>query len=207
MKERPIIFTAESVRALLSGAKTQTRRLVKPQPSAGVRRSPFVPSGLEDGHGRGIRIPWYVGDRLWVRETWAQIYDVAPFDDGDPSHIEFRADGDPERLPGEWPSEERDDPECPRWRSPWFLKRKDSRIDLEITDVRVQRLQNITEEDARAEGTPGDHSVHWPDGDPGTIYDAHKRCFANAWDRINGKRASWASNPWAWTLTFRRVGP
>jgi len=67
---KPIIFSGVSVQAILAGAKTQTRRLLKPQPSAGVRQSVFVPSGFEDGHGREIRVPYRPGMLLWVRESW-----------------------------------------------------------------------------------------------------------------------------------------
>jgi hypothetical protein len=73
MKERPILFNADMVRAVLDGRKMQTRRVMKVQPHAGVRNSPLVKSGNEDGHGKELVCPFgEVGDRLWVRETWAR---------------------------------------------------------------------------------------------------------------------------------------
>ena len=193
MKERPIIFTGESVRAILDGRKTQTRRLCAKAIDHGV---PAL-SVHHDGAGTGW-IAWWgkfavdaentkrlypgsdgftcphgaVGDRLWVRETFNADWC---------DHVIFKADGGSAIEEG-WSKE-------PRWKSPFFLKRKDSRIDLEITDVRVQRLTYATEKDARAEGF--------------CSLDA----MAVAWNAINGKRATWSSSPWVWALTFRRVKP
>ena len=212
MTERPLIFTGESVRAILAGTKTQTRRLVRlpgwmvrkggdlerawPDKLWGVTPGLHVPCSEDDTQQR-LYPPCDVGDRIWVRETWARIYDVYPFGESDPSHIEYRADGDEGRFPGDWPSETRDDAERPRWKSPWFLRRADSRIDLEITDVRVQRLHSISPTDIEAEGVLANC-----DGTRGA-----RAYFVEAWDKINDKRASWSSNPWVWALTFRQIKP
>ena len=217
MKERPLIFTGESVRAIVEGRKTQTRRLCKKAVDHGV----CADSVHMDGAGVGW-IAWWghaataeetrkmypgdsgflcphgaVGDRIWVRETWARIYDVYPFAEGDPSHVEYRADGDAGRFPGEWPPETREDAERPRWKSPFFLKRVDSRITLEITDVRVERLHSISWDDVKAEGV-----LVNCDGTRGA-----RSYFVEAWDKINGKTAPWSGNPWVWALAFRRIKP
>jgi hypothetical protein len=218
MKERPIIFTAESVRAIIDGRKTMTRRLCAKAMDHGEPATAVHPDGAGVGWiawwgthdvtaeqtkrlypgAEGFTCPYgAVGSRLWIRETWARVYDVCPFDDGDPSHIEYRADGDPKRFPGEWPPETAEDPERPRWRSPWFLKRADSRIDLEITAVRVQRLHSISPVDVEAEGV-----LVNCDGSHGA-----RSYFVKEWDRLNGKRAPWASSPWIWALTFKRICP
>lgn len=120
-----------------------------------------------------------------------------PHDDGPhPCHyVEYRADTDAIR-PGGWP---KDDAEGPRWRPSIHMPRWASRISLEVTEIRVERLQEITERDALAEGI-----------DPGTsICDfaatPARDDFARLWDSINGERAPWSSNPWVWCVSFRRV--
>jgi hypothetical protein len=84
----------------------------------------------------------------------------------------------------------------PRWAS---------RLTLEVTGVRIERLQEISEEDARAEGAPNDHSVHDVHGFHATIDNVRRRNFAILWESINRKRTSWASNPWVWVISFRRL--
>lgn len=224
MPDRPIIFSAESVSAILEGRKTQTRRLVT-VPWQGSRRAlPYEPyyveedgelmvdcSEADDSHGNGdyreastcLRCPYgQPGDRLWVRETWR--FDGPP---GSLPVVRFRSDCTAlliERL-GEvasaaylaWArSGQRG---YGRWRSPMFMPRWASRITLEVVEVRVQRLQEITEEDARAEGV--DFEATGPDPEsPESLVCG----FERLWDAINGKRATWASNPWVWAVTFRR---
>lgn len=198
-RRRGMMFTDESVRAILAGNKTQTRRLVKiPTGAANVRGwTDYLKWGDYSGGPHGvIECPHgAVGDRIWVREAWARVYDAYPFCDGYPSHIEYRADGDPARFPGDWPPETADDPGRPRWRLPYFLKRADSRITLEITDVRVERLHDISPVDIRAEGVFVDF-----DGTHGAW-----SYFVEAWNKINGKRTTWASNPWVWVLSFIKI--
>jgi hypothetical protein len=180
VSEKPIIFSGPMVRAILRGEKTQTRRVVKPQPSSGVRYSPFVPSGIEDGHGRELRPRYFVGDTLWVRETWAARPDL-------PGLIEYKANHQP---PCEYPFGHIYDEET-RWRLSMFMPRSVSRITLEVTGVRVQRVQEISEEDARAEGM-----------ESCTAYDQYRAL----WDLLNTKRGyGWAWNPWVWAITFRLV--
>lgn len=168
MKERPILFSAPMVKAILSGTKTQTRRIVKPQ------QFPL---------GTCVACPYgTVGDRLWVRETWLQV----------PAGIAFRADGgDHYGAGGKL-----------KWRPSIFMPRAASRITLEVTGVRVERLQGISEDDAEAEGVAAEpHN--------GSCVD--RRCFVKAyaslWDSLNAKRSPWSSNPWVWVLSFRRITP
>lgn len=190
MKERPILFSAPMVRALLAGTKTQTRRVVKPQPHAGVRRSPFVKSGLEDGHGREIKNPYgQPGDRLWVRETFTRHEDESGFGSG---RTLYRADMEGYEAP--W-----------AWTPSIFMPRWASRITLEVIGVRVERLQDISEEDARAEGIyevwPG--RWHWMDVafcDFQTARDAYRALF----ESINGP-GSWEPDPWVLVVEFKPI--
>lgn len=187
-RERPIIFSAPMVRAILDGRKTMTRRIIKPQPSAGVRVSPFVSSGLEDGHGREVRIPWRPGDRAWVRET--HYVQSAGCRDGGGRVILYRAA----------------EPDAPcTWRSPIHMPRWASRITLEITDVRVQRLQDISEEDAVAEGI-GPAPGGWWSGAEGQSAPDPRAAFALLWSGIHGADA-WDRNPWVAKIGFTRCLP
>lgn len=175
--------------------------------------------GKNERHPHGmISIPCprgEVGDRLWVRETW-RFSDWT--EDGYP-FVEKQADDTVDlcgRISQEWGerlsntiwaelSKGRGDGEKAsdrKWRPSIHMPRWASRIDLEIVEVRVQRLQEITEEDARAEGVVADDisKVGVP------CFSARKR-FEQLWDVINGERATWESNPWVWAISFRRVRP
>lgn len=190
MKEHPILFSAAMVRAILDGTKTQTRRLVK-LPTGFERIDRVYPIG--DGwridesnpHGiaRQVTCPYGVpGDRLWVKEAITRdIY-------ADTSH--FRADSAPTKADA-WPWKRRMLPGM-------FMPKGLRRITLELIDVRVERLQDISEKDARAEGCIASEGTH------GTC-DARTR-YSELWDRINGPGA-WDLNPWVWALTFKRMKP
>lgn len=207
MRERPILFSATMVRAILDDSKTQTRRVVKPQPPAKYRhlwpefnsRGTVGPigwfwsketsgSGAEQQDLLGINPCPYgnVGDRLWVRETWL------PFDrDHRPPDYTYRADITPEGddIRVEYIR-------CGRnylWRPSIHMPRAASRITLEITGVRVERLQDISEADAMAEGVPFS-----------LMGSTHRIGFENLWQSINGPE-SWSANPWVWVIEFRRV--
>lgn len=179
------------VRAILDGRKTQTRRAAKPQPAAGVRTSPFVGSGLEDGHGKELRCPYgQPGDRLWVREAWARAY-VA-------------------QAGQEWfvyrESDNRTDYGGP-WKPSIHMPRAACRLVLEITDVRVERLQSISEADARAEGVESEFAGADFAAAHGSLCGSqHRYGFASLWESINGA-GSWTTNPWVWAVTFKVVTP
>jgi hypothetical protein len=198
MKERPIIFT-ENIPAILAGTKTQTRRLRGlPQTADSIEPPDAYPGEWvvwKDGDRQStIECPWGVsGDRLWVRES------LRAHDDGS---WNYAADDAPVLLKKSDPrfsqmivwAHHKDSDFCP----PMFMPRCASRLTLEITDVRVDRLQEIGWRDCAAEGVPNDpeHGIGFP-----TWQDA----YAALWDSINAKRAPWASNPWVWAITFRRV--
>lgn len=199
--EKPIIFSGEMVKAILDGRKTQTRRVVKPQPASGVRFSPFVPEQVEDGHGREMRCPYGV-ERLWVRETWTEGYDralsEAEGDDQNAVSIIYKADGSeiyrscPAEIAAQWGDFSQDGDNDPRWKPSIFLPRWASRITLEVVSVRVERLQEISDSDARAEGVLCDLNCRRP--------------FANLWDFINAERGyGWDANPWVWVVEFERM--
>lgn len=196
MKERPILFSGPMVRAILDGRKTQTRRVVKPQPETATD----CPYHVGVGQSRKSRTCPYgtVGDRLWVREAWL------PFDQdhviGD-CKVAYMAEATPtsEEIRKEYIREGRNY----RWRPSIHMPRWASRITLEITGVRVERLQEISETDAIAEGAMSQLcSMH---DQPDAMKFTHRNGFTNLWQSINGPE-SWASNPWVWVIEFRRLG-
>ena len=245
MKERPILFSAPMVKALLADTRTQTRRLAKfkaIEPGFNLRFSGVstghyctgVPSsghvlysrragGVWEQRTKPLHCPFgEPGDRLWVRETWAPC--EAPIFLG---HTQFFADGAVGRristnggeewwarsghtlgvseshLHGKWVSKPS------KWRPSIHMPRKVSRIDLEVTGVRVERLQAISEADAKAEGAAhriapgGDLAGAFEHDDTPIGYRAH---FEDLWESINGP-GSWAENPWVWVVEFKRVTP
>ncbi|MGE8302829.1 MAG: hypothetical protein ACN6PW_00050 [Pseudomonas kermanshahensis] len=234
-KERPILFSGPMVRAIVEGRKTVTRRPVKEwqQPSLQEDGTWFATAQRHQRWGFGVSgadaascaaelvssavCPYgRRGDRLWVREAWAQI-NVA-------------------QAPGEsWvvyrDCDNRTDYGGP-WRPSIHMRRRNSRILLEITDVRVERLQDISDDQAKAEGMvytdfgmqerPGKASIDggktfhplkpqqasgWHAGDathPDQCLDRARWAFANLWEKINGEN-SWDANPWVWVVEFKRV--
>lgn len=210
MKERPIPFSAPMVRALLNGSKTQTRRVMKVQPveppdvakmyQDRACTKPVVAAMWTDHAKDGpdfCLCPYGVpGDRLWVREAWRTTGDGGrcndmPPRDLQPHEVWHEADGFP-------PSEE-----CAgKLRPGMFMPRWASRITLEVTSVRVERLSDISEADALAEGV---ETWAWgalsPDGQK-ELLAAEK--FELLWCGING-RESWDANPWVWCVEFKRA--
>lgn len=203
MKERPILFSAPMVRSILSGAKTQTRRVFKlPRGCSWFAAHGGESAGMvqdDDGpawwHVDEQRCPYgQPGDRLWVRETWREWSDAAWHYAADgtvlPRHRDSELSGViAQRAPFTW--------ESYRWRPSIHMPRWASRILLEITDVRVERLQDISRGDAMAEGCPFSNMQAGPDP---------RGWFAGIWSQINGPD-SWAANPWVWVIEFRMVNP
>ncbi len=212
MTARPILFSAPMVRALLAGTKSQTRRVIKPQPyvngyrftgdeilchidelppsamllSCRSGRRGYVTSDLE---GWEASCPFgQPGDLLWVRETFANITLG-----GYPPHYFYRADSD--ELPP------RDDRAVHNsWQPSIHMPREACRLTLHITDVRVQRVQDISREDIRAEGV----SLPLSAGDT-KFYEGFSELhsnFADLWDSLHGGLESWFENPWVWAITF-----
>lgn len=187
MKERGMIFNAEMVRAILDGRKMQTRRIVKeidPDnfPECLTKRQwSVVNKVLPPAFGQSFFCPFgEVGDRIWVRETWAR-YNI----DQDSHDMAYRA-----TTPGDWPEEG-------RWRPSIHMPRWASRINLEITGVRVERLASISSDDARAEGYPTSRAAGGGNIDPWLW-------FRDLWDGIYPEQ-TFKHNPWVWVITFKRI--
>ncbi|HCF6560055.1 TPA: hypothetical protein ACXGB2_004946 [Klebsiella pneumoniae] len=239
--ERGMIFNAEMVRAILDGRKTQTRRVMKPQPGPCPRGGHWWPSNVfktmlhveeemqnsKGGWGGlvGDACPFGdVGDRIWMRETWATLGNedgcyvdwegnLCKGDERSAARI-YRASC--EQRPGDyglwsipddayWKPHTKEHKFEGAWRPSIHMPRWASRILLEITDVRVERLNAISQEDAQAEGmelTGWRPTYSDPDsgGEVMTPYDN----FAELWSSIYGDE-SWKANPWVWVISFKRV--
>ena len=203
MKERPILFSSPMVRAILEGRKTQTRRTVKPQP---VKLSGPNLDGLWSDTVlpvvRYFACPYGVpGDRLWVRETWC-AWDTTE-EDIECDEVEGNVASLVERGIGRYHVTYRADPNryANKWRPSIFMPRWASRITLEIEAVRVERLQEISEDDALKEGVSTMVRIG------GVEFESTARLeFGKLWESINGP-GSWDANPWVWVIQFRRVTP
>jgi hypothetical protein len=202
MKEHPILFSTEMVKAILEGRKTQTRRALRPQvldilpmkvPDEWVALTEVNPN-----HGKVIKCRFgQVGDRLWVREAFCNL---CPDDQG------FCYKADKEHNPAS-------DLCAAEWKPSSFMPRWASRITLEITGIRVERVQEISQADAVAEGLLflGGMADNWDDApwaDPTDIeqtpYKYPSAAYGHLWDSINGKKYPWSSNPWCWCIEFKR---
>lgn len=221
MTDRPIIFSAPMVRALLDGRRTQTRRVLKPWPGMQsgwltmktLHRAPTCYlcevnghlgaqmqhplAGTTQGYGEvdpmsplgWVRLPYATGDRLWVREAFIgpyayEVNEYPPRDWGN-KPIWFPADGPvPEKHAGQFWHSARPSIHMPRWAS---------RLTLTVTEVRVQRLQDISEADAIAEGVGGSD---WNGEGP-----HYRPAFHTLWNSLHGTGA-WDANPWVVALTF-----
>lgn len=196
MKERPILFSGPMVRAILEGRKTKTRRAIKPQPGGSHwerhEKHELLVNTLYSSAGYCVRFQhilkginredpqWRTspygapGDRLWVRETFALHHSF-------PDEVFYRAD---KEISGQ------------KWKPSIFMPRWASRITLRITDIRVERLRDISENDAAAEGAKYEE----------TGFSA-RVCFVDLWQQINGKRpgCSWNDNPWVWVVEFEKI--
>lgn len=205
--ERPILMCGEMVRAVLSGNKTQTRRVVKPQPLHPIKACTngfYVKNPNASSSGNDVFAgPYGVsGDRLWVRENYTTDHEA--FYPHYP--VIYQADGyDPRRecklKNGKVFSPETKTWHQFRWRPSIHMPRARSRINLEIVSVGVERVQDINEADAQAEG------VQWPSaGDHGRSHPTCVDAFKSMWDSINRARGfGWDANPWVWVVKFQRV--
>lgn len=203
-RERAMLFSAPMVRALLARTKTQTRRVMRTQPDADWQPAYYGELHGLDKHGEltpdkiigwgpvtedgdyGYVCPYGApGDRLWVREAFSGLCDYAdepPSAWGTNDPIWFWADGNPPS--GDWTRPK------PSIHMPRFA----SRITLDVTAVRVERLHDISRGDAMDEGCPFPNMAQGPDP---------RQWYADLWDQINGHGA-WSANPWVWVLAFRR---
>lgn len=216
MKERPILFSSPMVRAILDGRKTMTRRAVKFNKN--------IPSDMMEDQAEFYCPYGQVGDRLWVRETTESYY-MENILTGEPTNAlcgRYMSDQEPVLDEHEfdfvwWYSRK----VCPAIHMPRFA----SRITLEITNVRVERLQEIRSRDAVKEGFPlpkmpelssEEKEIIRNCPSPGLALSAHpvmqvkitppKEWFQSLWDSINGKTYPWASNPWVFVIEFKRLG-
>jgi hypothetical protein len=199
MTERPIIFSAPMVRAILAGTKTQTRRVMRDQPcklldynrgalSIRVRGAVYQAFSPEFPP---VRCPYgQPGDRLWVREAWSR--------DEEDGSLFYRADVGTGNEADDWQRNIDDGASGYRWKPSIHMPRWASRILLEVTCVRVERLHDISEADANAEGVK--HSLHLPGGR------FARENFAHLWWTIHGD-GSWDANPWVWVVEFRKATP
>lgn len=208
MKESPIIFSGEMVRAILDGRKTQMRRPVKwpvRSKSDGVKRRIFgfedieeIKTILKDPQKSLLRIvcPFgQVGDRLWVRESWC------PQGDEQGRVIEgkawYKADGEYIVVLDDDGSmkQNKNGTEASPWKPSIQMPRWASRITLEITDIRIQRVQELSYNDCLSEGVD-----HKDDKKPCQM------CFQTLWDSLYAKKGfGWPVNPWVWAITFRTI--
>lgn len=202
MKERPILFSGPMVSAILNGSKTMTRRVAKEftEQHAGILKR--FPNQQGCPYGKP-------GDRLWVRETFyvdhglyanRERFAEGPPDESFADYTYYRADGECcQQIP-----------ECqcaevgkPKWRPSIFMPKWASRLALEITDTKVERIQDISESDAMDEGA-GISAIEHPewDGDP----DQYRKLLRGRWDVLNGKRGyGWASNCPVWCVGFKKI--
>lgn len=234
MKEQPVILLERSVLAVLGGKKTQLRKVVddcaafkvhdapgedtKPDDAYDVINSTVGPASAaflvagDHGFTDWVDCPFgAVGDHLWVQETWSDQFDPSDLprlrnSEGIPDGVSYQAGhrcsdfemGCPcKPINGNWNA----------WQPPASMPRWASRLTLEITGVRVERLQDVSDEDAAAVGVDlGTSQIGSDNGVPArvAIYDVRK-AFAVLWDVTNDKMTSWASNPWVWVLSFKRV--
>lgn len=214
MSEKPIIFSSEMVRAILAGRKSETRRVIKPgkrhytqynwygkHPCGGwwacdvdpiQNNIPSGDNGFPCPHGQP-------GDRLWVRETWRML--LGPQKGFIPEDLQFSKNvlygaDHPALHTGHWDSDiDEFVSDIKIWRPSIFMPRWASRITLEITGVRVERVQDISEEDAVREGIAnGAYAIN------------PKSSFSKLWDSINLKRGfGWDANPFVWVIEFRKL--
>jgi len=189
MKERPILFNTEMVKAILEGRKTQTRRVIKDQPLSGrsikhYSDNEWVVYSDSDPIVTlyTIKCPYgQVGDRLWVREMWDYT--------GQGLDCVYKADAKPTDI---FPWE--------KYRPSIFMPRWASRITLEIVEIKVEKLQDINKarhDEIMLEGYPFGYELK-------NLNESPVHTFADVWDSINAKRGfSWESNPWCWCLSFK----
>lgn len=197
MTIKPILFNTEMVQAIIDGRKTQTRRIIKPQPT-NPRWNNIGWLGWEDDYGYRMKHPCEAGDILWVRETWDNI----PVSPG--GHIRmggryyYKADDD--LRPGAW--------KVGKWRPSIHMPKEAARIFLRVTDVRVERLQDISVEDCKREGIWDDYKTPTKKWHDNLAEMAYPRCFAKLWDSTikpsDRDCYGWEANPWVRVIEFER---
>lgn len=198
MNCKPILFNTDMVRAILAGQKTQTRRLMKPQPT-NPRWNNIGWLGWDDGHGRRMKSPCEAGDVLWVRETWS-ITDKCGLYPNWPSngiHYMYKAD----------------DPDCSaakeaRWYPSIHMPKEAARIFLLVKRVWVECLREISVENCAAEGICDDYKASSEKYHENLKKAAYPKVFSELWDSTIKKddlpKYGWNANPWVWAIQFER---
>jgi hypothetical protein len=191
MKTKPILFSTPMIQAILAGNKTMTRRICKPQPDTrGLRFT----NRWEDYHGNKVKPRYEIGDVLWVRETWQKFL------------IEGGGFGYTYKANNHIFDQDT------KWKPSIFMPKSACRIWLKVTDVKAERLQDISEGDAIMEGVGSGFQMNagWPDyehienGICTLTQDTAKMSYVSLWNKINGKD-SWDLNPWVWVYSFERI--
>lgn len=208
VKERPILFSGPMVRAILDGRKTQTRRVAKGLALDWLDSVNFTPEYVAMP-SNDLSPYGFAGDRLWVKETfvafgrWETRFNEKKGRD-EWNFVDMTLESGREyRFEGALPNARRNSVTPAWWRRPsLFMPRAASRITLEVTGVRVERLQDISEADSYAEGVhPG-----WWEYDNGEGTESARESFQCLWDSINAERGyGWDVNPWVWVIEFRKV--
>ncbi len=237
MKEHLILFSTPMVQALLEGRKSQTRRVVKfgDKDTKSIQRATSLEWDMRRADDRmplfdtwgpqkahflfkqpskynnsdivfALQCPYgQVGDRLWVRETWAVFQLESEGGHKEFPNILYRADNSTKLLVNQvvW---KYNTPKL-KWRPSIFMPRWASRITLEITDIKVQRLWEITEEDAIAEGVLSEEGIKYWNEHPLSFATktSPKDEYARLWDNLNIKKYPWYLNPWVWVIEFKRI--
>lgn len=195
---KPILFNTDMVRAILTGQKTQTRRVIKPQPT-NPRWNNIGWLGWDDGHGYRMKSPCEDGDVLWVRETWSTTdkCDLYPNWPTDGIHYIYKAD----------------DPDCSaakeaRWYPSIHMPKQAARIFLRVKEVRVECLQEITVDGCAAEGIWDDYKTYSEKYHENLKKAAYQKAFSELWNSTIKKadlpKYGWDSNPWVWVIEFER---
>lgn len=198
-KIRPILFSTPMVQAILEGRKTQTRRVVPSLITEGFdveADGKTIVAYIDQSTGDSYRpeqvAKYHAGDILWIRETWGDY-------DGKASFYVYRADFPQYSTgkPGYWHEPEQINwIEPPRWKPSIHMPREAARLFLRVTGVHTERLQDISESDARCEGVINNDAVK---------VSSYIYWFKQLWDKLNKKRGhGWDTNPWVWAYTFER---
>ena len=230
LEYHPILFSSPMIRAILEGRKTQTRRIMRYQPPGdGYTLSRMMDSTASEDRRHILKLHWlkldglrvlestnkyfdcpygFAGDRLWVRETWCtgiavdSIPCVVYAADEEYRYIIAEDGGEGDPISTEAGAKAYTHP--PVWKPSIFMPRWASRILLEVTSRRHERLQDITEEDAIAEGIIECDNHTFDGGGPSMGLSA-RMAFMRGWDSINGKRGPWSSNPMIWKISFNVI--
>lgn len=213
---KPILFNTEMVWAILDGRKTETRRPIKQQPEMydfgpGGNKLAFIPPAIIKGYlaigvdvvmetPEYLKMPYKEGDILYVREAWANTWTPGP-----EQGFVYKADGKPDHFPY-WGNV--DSGKFEVWRPSIHMPKEAARIFLQVTEVKAERVQEITEAGALDEGI-NKKCYHAPDGGiwRGGQFDNYRDGFHELWDTVYlGRDIGWHKNPWVWVIKFERLG-